>query len=744
MPREFPTASAAASRVPLYPSDAHAWDVHNGAAVSPTMHLLPVTKRLEDMVGRLFVDFVKTVDSNYASMLVKAESLRAEFSAEVAAFTSRINERLGSIETVLDGKLSEELDPAFTRWLAGKTFLETENDPVFTAWVTGTSVRLGGGSTATSTTATALGYNAKCSADGSVQLGDGINSTSMSLQFRNANLFVQSSGSVAELGAGFPKASASAYGAVKIGTGLTVSDGVVSSAGQPNVIETVKVNGEALAVTDKSVDIPAPDAYTKEESDARYVPFTVEVLTDQWDVIPPDGHDVSEYKTPIVLWGDVYRTGTESWEYSSGSTTPSTVSYDRDERGPLSVALEKVDSYYPVDGGQIVRRVVKVRMFGTSDGKVVLGDNFPKASNTDFGAVKIGTGLTVSDGVVSSAGQPNVIEAVKVNGESLEIDSSKAVNIDLSRKADEYGEWEFSGADWRSGYTGKISIREDPGDLACSLDVYDGDGEHVMSVSGSVDADDVSKIDFSDPSRFDPTVAVVATRKRVLRTGDADLNVIETIKVNGAPLIVDPSDKSVDVPVPELFDEEPADPEGPWTVDGMEVPFVGPKQWHVSETADHVNIDLGYLSSLGMWQITYPPYGTKRVAGALGDVALDFGFPFGPVTRPSKRVDRYVTAHTKRYAVVRPVASGNTYQLSDYAMNIVDLPSSGEYTFTFPPRTGDRVRDFVLKLNVTADPLPTVMFVKHDTDKDPPRFEGDDGWGELELGVNFFGFTETS
>ena len=98
----------------------------------------------------------------------------------------------------------------------------------------------------------------------------------------------------------------------------------------------------------------------------------------------------------------------------------------------------------------------------------------------------------------------------------------------------------------------------------------------------------------------------------------------------------------------------------------------------------------------------------------------------------------------KRYSVVRPEASGNTYQLSDFAVNVVDLPSSGEYTFTFPPRTGGRVRDFVLKLNVTADPLPTVQFVKHPTDNDPPRFEGADGWSELELGVNFFGFTETS
>lgn len=98
----------------------------------------------------------------------------------------------------------------------------------------------------------------------------------------------------------------------------------------------------------------------------------------------------------------------------------------------------------------------------------------------------------------------------------------------------------------------------------------------------------------------------------------------------------------------------------------------------------------------------------------------------------------------KRYVVARPLADGQTYQLEDCAMNVVDLPTSGEFTFVFPPRTGERVRDFVLKLNVTADPLPTVRFVKHATDDSPPRFEGEDGWSDLELGVNFFGFTESS
>lgn len=133
-----------------------------------------------------------------------------------------------------------------------------------------------------------------------------------------------------------------------------------------------------------------------------------------------------------------------------------------------------------------------------------------------------------------------------------------------------------------------------------------------------------------------------------------------------------------------------------------------------------------------------------NTSGALGESVLDRIQEYGGDYKTALDEVNGLVETTKRYSVVRPEASGNTYQLSDFAVNVVDLPSSGEYTFVFPPRTGSRVRDFVLKLNVTADPLPTVQFVKHPTDNDPPRFEGADGWSELELGVNFFGFTETS
>lgn len=54
-----------------------------------------------------------------------------------------------------------------------------------------------------------------------------------------------------------PVATDSQAGVVKVGSGLSVStDGTLSSSAEANVIETVKIGGSALSVSNKAVDIP--------------------------------------------------------------------------------------------------------------------------------------------------------------------------------------------------------------------------------------------------------------------------------------------------------------------------------------------------------------------------------------------------------------------------------------------------------------------------------------------------------
>lgn len=317
---------------------------------------------------------------------------------------------------------------------------------------------------------------------------------------------------------------------------LSSSDGVAADLSRE--IASVRKLLEGYAVKDH-------------DHDGRYVPFTVEVLTDEWDVIPPEGHDASEYSTPWIKWGDVFGSGTESWEYSPGTNTPESISFDRDERGPLDVKLEIYNTETgnaDLFDGQIVRRVVKARMFETSDGAVVLGANFPRASKEAYGAVKIGDGLKVVDGVVSSDAQPNVIETVKVNGKPLAV-SGKSVDVTvpdayskpetdamLNEKADKLGDWVV-----------------DPPEVR--LVWVDADHPHPTAPSGvtgwwpdsqgSVKGDrDSTELHWAEGS--EAPCEITAVRKHVLYTGDAQPNVIETVKVDGVPLHVS-DDKSVDI-----------------------------------------------------------------------------------------------------------------------------------------------------------------------------------------------------
>lgn len=613
MPGEFPTAFAAATRVPLYPSDAHAWDVHNGAAVSPTMHLLPVTKRLEDMVGGLFVDFVKIVDSNYAAMLERAEALRAEFSSEVGSFSASIGERLGVIETVLDGKLSEELDPVFTKWLGGMSF-----------------------------------------------------------------------------------APANA---------------------QPNVIETVKVNGKPLNVVSKSVDVTVPDAYPKSETDAM-----LDEKADrlgEWIVDPP---------SVSLVWVDA--------DHPHPSAPDGATGWWPDSQGAVKGDRDSTELHW-AEGSEAPMEVTAVR-------KAVLytGDAHPNVIET----VKVdGVPLHVSDdksvdirstGMISdSAG--NVVRA---DGSAVVVDGSWTCNgVVLTQKEGRDDYWENAERHWGLGYDPSAKWAFTNGSGYARLDAP-ADATKLSFVIGGVTYD-----------------ATVGRADSVVMAGDV------VPKGSGTETIATIGGKDIKAPASPVSSVNgktgdvklvAADVGALALGSSNKVGSLFSMNFEGEETSGG-NILFGVGMGPGGWTFVVNKfYCSDRLyangfvitntSGAPGESVLNRIQEYGGDFKTALDEVNGLVDTTKRYSVVRPEASGNAYQLSDFAVNVVDLPSSGEYTFTFPPRTGGRVRDFVLKLNVTADPLPTVQFVKHPTDSDPPRFEGADGWSELELGVNFFGFTETS
>ena len=612
MPGEFPTAFAAATRVPLYPSDAHAWDVHNGAAVSPTMHLLPVAERLEDMVGSLFVDFVKTVDSNYASMLERAEALRAEFSGEVETFSARIGERLGVVETVLDGKLSEELDPVFTKWLGGMSF-----------------------------------------------------------------------------------APANA---------------------QPNVIETVKVNGKPLNVVSKSVDVTVPDAYPKSETDAM-----LDEKADRlggWIVDPP---------SVSLVWVDA--------DHPHPSAPDGATGWWPDSQGAVKGDRGSTELHW-AEGSEAPLEITAVR-------KAVLytGDAHPNVIET----IKVdGVPLHVSDdksvdirstGMISdSAG--NVIRA---DGSAVVVDGSWTCNGVLLTKKEGRDYWENAENKWGLGYDPSAKWAFTNGSGYARSDAP-ADATKLSFVIGEVTYD-----------------ATIGRADSVVMAGDV------VPRENGTEVIATIGGKDIKAPASPVSSVNGKMGEvklGAADVGALALSSrneVGSSFSMYFPQAESSGGNLSFGIEGGPSGLTFTfnklycsgnsfanGFVITNTSNTPGESVLDRIQEYGGDFKTALDEVNGLVETTKRYSVVRPEASGNAYQLSDFAVNVVDLPSSGEYTFTFPPRTGGRVRDFVLKLNVTADPLPTVQFVKHPTDSDPPRFEGADGWSELELGVNFFGFTETS
>ena len=113
----------------------------------------------------------------------------------------------------------------------------------------------------------------------------------------------------------------------------------------------------------------------------------------------------------------------------------------------------------------------------------------------------------------------------------------------------------------------------------------------------------------------------------------------------------------------------------------------------------------------------------------------------------------FATKTELRYSIVSPTLTYSTTTtandtvaatLNDRAVNNVTLDSSVAFaTFTFPATVSGKARDFILRLTLTGETVPTITFreaggaaVSFDVD--------DDAWAEVEPGVNILSFTDTN
>ena len=99
------------------------------------------------------------------------------------------------------------------------------------------------------------------------------------------------------------------------------------------------------------------------------------------------------------------------------------------------------------------------------------------------------------------------------------------------------------------------------------------------------------------------------------------------------------------------------------------------------------------------------------------------------------------------YALVdlTPTSEGgyNVYVAHDHSINRFTLADATPVKVILPNATDANGRDFIVKVNVTSAEMPTFEIVKPSDAASVGIEAADDGWAELEAGINYFTFTET-
>ncbi|MBR3499765.1 MAG: hypothetical protein IKO05_12400 [Selenomonadaceae bacterium] len=220
---------------------------------------------------------------------------------------------------------------------------------------------------------------------------------------------------------------------------------------QENVIETVKVNGTALTVTAKAVNIDLTDYALKSDiasglrvkgSVANFAALPANATVgDMYNVTAAGGTD--ENGVAIKAGDNVVKTET-GWDNFGGtvdlsnyvqkdgakvlSTNDFTTAYKNKLDGIEVDADVNIIESVKVDGTALTvdaNKAVNIDLSGKVDkvsGKGLSTEDFTTAEKTKLGGVEEGA-------------QVNIIEAVQVNGTALTV-ASKTVNIDITGKVD--------------------------------------------------------------------------------------------------------------------------------------------------------------------------------------------------------------------------------------------------------------------------------------------------------------------
>lgn len=252
----------------------------------------------------------------------------------------------------------------------------------------------------------------------------------------------------------------------------TVS-GIVAEGGEPNVIETVQVNGSPLTVTNKTVNVPVPTNNNQLTNGAGYA-TTSELNTGlggKQDTLTFDNSPTANSNNPVKSGGVLTAlnakaplaspalTGTPTAPTASAgtnSTQIATTEFVNTAIGALDTGVTSVNNQtgaVTLDAGdvgaytttQVDNKLAEKQNTLTFDSEPISASTNPVTSGGVFTALgnkvdKVtGKGLSTNDftdtlqtklnGIAAGA-QVNVIETVQVNGTAL-TPSSKTVNVQV-------------------------------------------------------------------------------------------------------------------------------------------------------------------------------------------------------------------------------------------------------------------------------------------------------------------------
>lgn len=220
---------------------------------------------------------------------------------------------------------------------------------------------------------------------------------------------------------------------------------------QENVIETVKVNGTALTVTAKAVNIDLTDYALKSDIASG---LRVKGSVANFAALPSN-----------ATVGDMYNVT------AAGGT---------DENG---VAIKAGDNVVKTETGwDNFGGTVDLSNYVQKDGaKVLSTEDFTTAYKTKL------------DGIEADA-DVNIIESVKVDGTALTVDANKAVNIDLSGKVDKIAGKGLSTEDYTTAEKTKLSGVE-TGAQVNIIEAVQVNGTALNVASKTVNIDLSGKVD---------------------------------------------------------------------------------------------------------------------------------------------------------------------------------------------------------------------------------------------------------